>query len=95
MCFSGVSCCENGESLECLATGLADLFNAMEDLKCQIELSDSVDSGHCSENDDLDGDGGMTEGADETTEPELADDEMIGVVLCKKCVKSDAAKVIF
>ena len=60
-------------SLECILSGILDLYRAMDDLTYQIDVSDSFDSGNGSDYDE------------EDTEAEASRTEVIDITVCHLC----------
>ena len=60
-------------SLECILSGILDLYRAMDDLTYQIDVSDSFDSGNGSDDEE------------EDTEAETSRTEDIDITVCHIC----------
>ena len=60
-------------SLECILSGILDLYRAMDDLTYQIDVSDSFDSGNGSDDEE------------EETEAETSRTEDIDISVCHIC----------
>ena len=74
--FLPVDRCNDGTpgSLDCLLSGVENLFHAMDDLSYQLDLSDSFDSGN-----------GSDEGEDTEIESSLERKDEISFRMCRVC----------